>query len=79
MAKVKFSKKIITGVSITLILFIIADLIVFWHTGSEPQILTGAVFGAAINQYWTLAGIKKAEIRKGETNENRLENETDKP
>ena len=28
-----------------LILYTIADLIVFWHTGAEPAVLTSCVFG----------------------------------
>jgi len=65
MAKYKnnYSKKMVTWISITLLLFIIAVLILYWHTGSEPGILIGAVFGAALGEYWQLAGIKKAKIK----------------
>lgn len=77
--KTKYSKKLVTGISIVLVLFIIAVLAIYWHTGSEPSVLIGAVFAAALGEYWQLAGIKKAEIKKGDSNESdRLEIEIDK-
>ena len=63
MAKSRYSKKLVTGISITLILFIIAVLAIYWHTGSEPTVLIGSVFAAALGEYWQLAGIKKAEMK----------------
>jgi len=48
--KIRFSKKIVVGVSLGLALFTFAVLVVYWHTGSEPAVLIGAVFGYAINQ-----------------------------
>ncbi len=78
--KTQYSKKLVTGISIVLVLFIIAVLAIYWYTGSEPSVLIGAVFAAALGEYWQLAGIKKAEIKKGDqSNEpDRLENEIDK-
>jgi len=64
--KIRFSKKIVVGVSLGLALFTFAVLVVYWHTGAEPAVLIGAVFGYAVNQLWQLAGIKRAEIKKGE-------------
>ena len=64
--KTKYSKKLITGISITLVLFIVAVLAVYWHTGSEPTVLIGSVFAAALGEYWQLAGIKKTEIKHGQ-------------
>jgi len=61
--KQRYSKKLVTGISIFLLLFIIAVLFIFWHTGTEPTALIASVFGAALGEYWALAGVKKAEIR----------------
>ena len=61
--KSRYSKKLISSISIFLVLFVIATFVVYWHTGSEPTVLIGSVFGAALTEYWALAGIKKAEIK----------------
>ena len=61
--KSRYSKKLISAISIFLVLFVIATFVVYWHTGSEPTVLIGSVFGAALTEYWALAGIKKAEIK----------------
>lgn len=31
--------------AVFLVAYTVADLVVFWHTGSEPATLTGCVFG----------------------------------
>jgi len=67
--KTKYSKKLVTGISIVLVLFIVAVLVIYWHTGSEPSVLIGAVFAAALGEYWQLAGIKKAEIKSDKAQE----------
>ena len=37
--------KVLIFEAVILIAYTIADLVVFWHTGSEPYTLTGCVFG----------------------------------
>ena len=37
--------KVLVFEAVILIAYTIADLVVFWHTGSEPYTLTGCVFG----------------------------------
>ena len=37
--------KVLVFEAVVLILYTIADLVVFWHTGSEPAVLTSCVFG----------------------------------
>ena len=35
--------------AVFLVAYTVADLVVFWHTGSEPATLTGCVFGVCGN------------------------------
>ena len=46
-AKVKLGTmdKILVLEAVFLVSYTVADLVVFWHTGSEPATLTGCVFG----------------------------------
>ena len=37
--------KILVVEAVFLVSYTVADLVVFWHTGSEPATLTGCVFG----------------------------------
>lgn len=74
--KAKYSKKMVTGISIAIIMFTIAVLVVYWHTGSEPSSLIVAFFGAALGEFWQLAGIKKAEIRHNVTSADSTEGES---
>ena len=37
--------KILVLEAVFLVAYTVADLVVFWHTGSEPATLTGCVFG----------------------------------
>lgn len=55
----RFSKKVITAIVTLNVVFAMAVLVVFWHTGSEPQILVGAWFAFTTGELWALASIKK--------------------
>lgn len=63
----KFSKKIVTLIIIMNILFTIAVLYIFAKTYSEPYGLVGAWFTFTTAELWSLAGIKKKEVNKEET------------
>jgi hypothetical protein len=65
---VRFQKKILIGVFSFLILFVIANLIVFWHVGNEPGILIGSVFAICGFECGILGWLKKDErkIKNGD-------------
>ena len=44
-AKLGTMDKILVLEAVFLVSYTVADLVVFWHTGSEPATLTGCVFG----------------------------------
>ena len=67
MGKGKFSKALVAGIVITNVIFTIAVLAIFLQTGSEPATLIAAWFAFTTGELWILAGIKKAKIKKGET------------
>lgn len=78
----KFSKKLLIGICIFLIIYIGVTEWLFYVHGVEPNpILTGFVFGFCTVEIWRLAGIKIAEIKQGGTKDDsdRLEDEVDKP
>lgn len=60
----RFSKKMVTGISVFLILFVIACLVIYWHTGSEPSVLITSVFAGALGEYWQLAGIRRTKAKQ---------------
>ncbi len=63
----KFSKFIVTLVIALNVLFTVAVLFIFYKVGTEPTTLIGAWFGFTTIELWALAGIKKREIERGET------------
>jgi hypothetical protein len=63
----KFSKKIVSWIIAMNILFTAAVLYIFLQTYTEPSMLIGAWFSFTTVELWSLAGIKKREIRKEET------------
>lgn len=63
--KMRFSKKVIIGVTVGLSVYTVAHLIVFAMKGSEPSVLAALVFGYAINQIWSLAFVTRAKIKAG--------------
>ena len=64
--KGSFSKKIVTMVILLNVIFTIAVLYLFYKTSSEPTILIGAWFGFTTVELWSLASIKKKEIKEEE-------------
>lgn len=62
--KKKYSKYIVTFIIVMNIMFTIAILYVFNHTGNEPSTLVSAFFAFTTVELWSLAGIKKKKIEK---------------
>ena len=63
----KFSKLIVALVILLNAAFTVAVLFIFLRVGAEPTALIGAWFGFTTVELWALAGIKKREIERGET------------
>jgi len=63
----KFSKFIVALVIALNVLFTVAVLFIFYKVGTEPTALIAAWFGFTTVELWALAGIKKREIERGET------------
>ena len=61
--KGSFSKKIVIMVILLNVIFTIAVLYIFFRTSSEPTVLVGAWFAFTTVELWSLASIKKKEIR----------------
>lgn len=57
-----YSKRIITTLLVFTVMFVIAVLAVFWHTGNEPSALVASVFGMITGELAFLAGIKKKKV-----------------
>ena len=63
----KFSKVIVSLVVLMNAAFTVAVLFIFLRVGAEPTALIAAWFGFTTVELWALAGIKKREIERGET------------
>ena len=63
-SKKNYSKYIVTFIIIMNVMFTIAILYVFNHTGNEPSTLISAFFAFTTVELWSLAGIKKKKIEK---------------
>jgi hypothetical protein len=63
----KFSKAIVVLVILLNIVFTGTVLFIFFRVGAEPTALIAAWFGFTTVELWALAGIKKREIERGET------------
>jgi len=61
----KFSKQVVRWIIMLNALFVVAVLILYWHTGCEPATLIASWFALTTGELWALAGIKKEETRKG--------------
>lgn len=57
-----YSRKVITAMLTFTVMFVVAVLIVFWHTGNEPSALVASVFGMITGELAFLAGIKKKKV-----------------
>ena len=55
----RFSKKIVISIVSLNILFAIAVLAVFWHTGNEPGVLVGAWFAFTTKKLWALSKVTR--------------------
>jgi hypothetical protein len=64
MKKKNYSKYIVACIIALNVLFTIAILYVFNHTGNEPSTLISAFFAFTTVELWSLAGIKKKKIEK---------------
>ncbi len=65
MTENKFSKKVVRWIITLNALFVVAVLVLYWHTGSEPATLIASWFAFTTGELWALAGIKKEETRQG--------------
>jgi len=65
MTENKFSKKVVRWIIMLNALFVVAVLILYWRTGSEPATLIASWFAFTTGELWALAGIKKEETRQG--------------
>ena len=65
--KGKFSKIIVVSVILLNVIFTIAVLTIFLKTSAEPSNLIIAWFSFTTVELWSLAGIKKAKEKKGES------------
>jgi len=65
MTEERFSKKVVRWVILLNALFVVAVLLIYWHTGSEPSTLIASWFAFTTGELWALAGIKKEETRQG--------------
>jgi len=65
MTENKFSKKVVRWIIMLNALFVVAVLILYWHTGSEPATLIASWFAFTTGELWALAGIKREETKKG--------------
>ena len=63
----RFSKAIVSLVILLNAAFTVAVLFIFLRVGAEPTALIAAWFGFTTVELWALAGIKKREIERGET------------
>lgn len=61
----KFSNRIVGLVIGLNVVFTLAVLAVFWHTGSEPATLVAAWFAFTTGELWMLSSIKKSKLKKG--------------
>lgn len=59
----KFSKRIVTFIILSNVLFTGVVFYAFLKIGSEPMALIGAWFGFTTVELWSLAGIKKEEAK----------------
>ena len=58
--------KVLVFEAVILIAYTIADLVVFWHTGSEPYTLTGCVFGVCGLENGVMGWIKTNKDKAAE-------------
>lgn len=65
MTENKFSKKVVRWIITLNALFVVAVLVLYWHTGSEPAALIASWFAFTTGELWALAGIKRKEIHAG--------------
>jgi len=65
MTEERFSKKVVRWVILLNAVFVVAVLLIYWHTRSEPATLIASWFAFTTGELWALAGIKKEETRQG--------------
>lgn len=65
-AKLGTMDKILVLEAVFLVSYTVADLVVFWHTGSEPATLTGCVFGVCGLENGVMGWIKTNKDKAAE-------------
>lgn len=65
----KFSKYIVSLVVFLNVSFVVAVLYIFFRVGSEPVALIGAWFAFSTGELWMLSSIKKAKVKRKESND----------
>ena len=65
----RFSKKIVILIVTLNILFAVAVLAVFWHTGSEPGVLVGAWFTFTTGELWALSKVTRDKNKTNKESE----------
>lgn len=65
----KFSKYIVSLVVFLNVAFVVAVLYIFFRVGSEPVALIGAWFAFSTGELWMLSSIKKAKVKRKESND----------
>lgn len=74
--KIGVMDRILVVVAIILVLFTIAVFVVFWHTGTEPAVLVGCVFGVCGVEYGIMGWIKTTKERIAEREERGAANQS---
>lgn len=62
--KMSVSNRTLIFVGVLLIAYTIADMFIFWHTGSEPYTLTACVFGVCGLESGVLGWIKTTKVKQ---------------
>ena len=61
--KIGVMDKVLVLEAVILLAYTVADMVVFWHTGSEPYTLTGCVFGVCGIENGVMGWIKTNKDR----------------
>jgi len=65
--KKDYSRMIVNLVITLNVLFTLAVLMVFWHTGNEPSALVASFFAFTTGELWMLSKIKRDKIGKDDS------------
>lgn len=76
-AKIGVMDKILALEAVTLTIYTVATLVVFWHTGAEPVTLTACVFGVCGIENGIMGWIKTAKENRAARAEEDQQEPTD--